>query len=95
MRARTAAWSVGSSTGTWARLCGKFSPCRSRPRRRGVPGNGAGAQQLAGGFERRVGRRGAVGQHGIELVQGQLAQQRLELALVAQQAQVRLVQHGL
>ena len=32
---------------------------------------------------------------GVELVQYQLTQQRLELAFVAQQAQLRLVEHGL
>jgi hypothetical protein len=64
------------------------------PQRRGIPGNGAAAQQLAGGAQGGVGGRRAVGQHGVELVQCQLAQKRLKFALMAQQPQVGLVQHG-
>ncbi len=58
-----------------------------------VPVHGRRHQAVAGQAQVGVGRRALAGQHQVQMMLGKFAQQFLDLAFVAGQAQVRRVQH--
>jgi hypothetical protein len=95
MRPRRALWRVGSSIGAPSRLCGESPGGSARPAPGGKNPVANSPRRCAENLQVATHRRGAVGQHHIEAVQGQIGEQGFEFAFVANQTDIdRHAGHG-